>query len=306
MWGYVNYIDEARAVEIRLRVNKPLIVTGMEREYIFSGDNLERYIVSARDIAYVIDQVSGYSLYAFGEQLRQGFITINGGHRVGFTGRAVNDTGKITTIKNITYVNIRIAHQVKECSNIVLPFLYCGQKLLNTLIVSPPGCGKTTLLRDLIRNVSDGNNTFEGMNVGVVDERSEIGACYLGIPQNDIGMRTDILDGCSKAEGMVMLLRGMNPKVIAVDEIGDKEDIDAICHVLNSGCTILATAHGDSMEEVRMRPFLRRMIEKRVFERYILLGKSGEIGVIKNIFDERGNDIYSRLLLDANCSVQPA
>lgn len=141
---------------------------------------------------------------------------------------------------------------------------------------------------------------LQRMNVGVVDERSELAACYMGIPQNDVGLRTDILDGCPKAEGMLMLLRSMSPKVIAVDEIGSREDIDAISYVINCGCGILATIHGDSIDDIRTRPVLRKLVEEKVFERYIVLGRSAGIGTVESIFDERGNELYIGSLSVAN------
>ena len=158
------------------------------------------------------------------------------------------------------------------------------------------GCGKTTLLRDLVRQISDGWETFPGNTVGVVDERSEIGGSYQGIPQNDVGIRTDVLDCCSKAEGMVMLLRSMAPQVIAVDEIGNYEDIRAIEMTLNSGCKLLATVHGSSIDEIRKKPLLERLIKEHVFERYIILQKetAGKIGKVREIYDERGTCLYQR------------
>ena len=158
------------------------------------------------------------------------------------------------------------------------------------------GCGKTTLLRDLVRQISDGWETFPGYTVGVVDERSEIAGCSGGIPGNDVGIRTDVLDCCSKAEGMVMLLRSMAPQVIAVDEIGNYEDIRAIEMTLNSGCKLLATVHGSSIDEIRKKPLLERLMKEHVFERYIILQKetAGQIGKVQEIYDERGTCLYQR------------
>lgn len=145
------------------------------------------------------------------------------------------------------------------------------------------------MLRDIVRLVSDGTEGIKGKTVGVVDERSEIAACYMGAPQNDVGIRTDILDCCPKAEGMLMLIRSMSPNVIAVDEIGSREDIDAISYVINCGCSIIATVHGNSIDDIRNKPGLRKLVQERVFERYIVLGRKNGVGSVSDIFDERGN-----------------
>lgn len=291
-------IDFTDLMEIRLRINEPLILVFSHGDYFIheSCGLVEKkagvYLVTQSDIKSTIDFVSDYSLYAFEDEVRQGFITVRGGHRVGLAGQVVLDRGRIKSVKHISFINIRISHQVIGCGNEVLPYIISNGRLLHTLIISPPGCGKTTLLRDVVRLISDGNSYSKGMNVGVVDERSEIGACHMGIPQNDVGMRTDILDCCPKASGMLMLLRSMNPRVIAVDEIGSREDIDAISYVINAGCSIIATVHGDSIDDIRTKPILRKLVEEKVFRRYIVLGQSRGIGSVESIFDERGNELY--------------
>ena len=325
-------IDYSKLTEIRLRINEPLIFVFEDGEYFlcekrnFTINRKIAYRVNAEDIRYALEMISEYSLYAYEDEVRQGFITICGGHRVGLMGQAVMDNKSIKSVKHISFINIRIAHQIKGCANEVLPFVYDDDRVLHTLIISPPGGGKTTLLRDMVRCISDGNAFCKGMNVGVVDERSEIAACYMGVPQNDVGIRTDILDACPKAEGMLMMLRSMNPKVIAVDEIGGREDIDVISYIINCGCSILATVHGYSIDDIRTRPVLRKLVEEKAFERYIVLdGRYGlrksstkneerynlvrnvdkadfknGIGRVRNIFDERGNELLIKSYLHAN------
>lgn len=175
-----------------------------------------------------------------------------------------------------------------------------GTQVKHTLIISPPRCGKTTLLRDLIRQLSNGDNGHRGVTVGVVDERSEIGACYMGTPQNDLGIRTDVLDCCPKAEGMMMLVRTMAPEVIAVDEIGGRRDLEAIEYVRNCGCKLIATVHGSSIDDIRTKPLLRKLVQEHVFERYVVLGDTSIAGKITEVFDAQGNPLY-RSCISAAC-----
>lgn len=290
-------IDFERLQEIRLRVWEPLIIIYDNREFFVGKSGRlntcmnDTYTVTPEDIRNTLDFISRYSLYAYEDEIRQGFITIQGGHRVGIAGKVVMEEGDIKTIRHIAFLNIRLSHQVKGCGKELLPVVRDENGVRHTLIISPPRCGKTTLLRDLIRLLSDGTEKHPGVTVGVVDERSEIGACYQGIPQNDLGKRTDILDCCPKAYGMLMLIRSMSPTVVAVDEIGSREDIEAIEYVINAGCSILATVHGNSIEDIRNKPVLRRLVEERIFERYVVLNNKGGIGHIERIFDAQGNSL---------------
>lgn len=284
--------------EIRLRVNCPVLVVYDGREYCIEengslGKRWERGIlVTSQMIRETLEYVSNYSMYAFEEELRQGYITVRGGHRIGVAGKMVMESGSPKTLQNISFLNIRLAHEVLGCSNEVMPFLIQKQRFCHSLIISPPGCGKTTLLRDIVRQLSNGVKNQNGVTVGVVDERSEIGACYQGRPQNDLGSRTDVLDGCSKVKGMMMLVRSMAPRVIAVDEVGSREDVEAMEYVMNCGVGILATVHGNSVDEVKSKPVLGRMVQERAFERYIVL-QPGVIGQIQAVFDARGSLLFS-------------
>lgn len=293
-----SVLDYDRLQEVRLRVQAPLLLRyDNEEYYVGRAGGLNRelkdaYIVSKVDIKETVEYISSYSLYAYEEELRQGFITIQGGHRVGMAGKVVMEKEGIKSMKYISFINIRLSHQVKGCADLLLPFVTDGVQVRHTLIISPPRCGKTTLLRDLIRQLSDGSDTHRGVTVGVVDERSEIGACYMGMPQNDLGIRTDVLDCCPKASGMMMLVRTMAPEVIAVDEIGGRQDMEAIEYVRNCGCKLLATVHGSSIDDIRTKPLLRKLVQERTFERYVVLGDVKSAGRITEVFDAQGNPLY--------------
>lgn len=276
--------------EIRFRVNKPILLRISGLEYYLSLDGVTKkkedaLIFTTNQMQILMELMSAYSSYAFQEEIRQGFLTLPGGHRVGLCGKTIIEQGTLKTIQQIHSVNIRIAHEQKGCSNECLSFLYEKGQMKSTLIVSPPGCGKTTLLRDFIRRISDGNEYADGLTVAVIDERSEIAACYKGFPQNDVGIRTDVMDCCKKSLGMELVLRSMAPSVIAVDEIGGEEDVKALEMVMNCGCKMLATVHGSSFEDILGKKHLQTVLEDKVFERYIFLSKD-KVGEVEGIYDE--------------------
>ena len=277
--------------EIRLRSEMPLLLIYRGEELFIGKTRGKPYIVTKDDLREMLDYISNYSLYAYEQEMRQGFITVEGGHRIGMAGQAIMENGKVKNLKHIASINVRMSHEVLGCADNVFPYITRMKGLYHTLIISPPRCGKTTLLRDIIRQVSDGNAYLKGRSVGVVDERSEIGGCYMGMPQNHLGIRTDILDCCPKAEGMIMLIRSMGPEVIAVDEIGGEEDVRAIEYAMHCVCKMIATVHGGSMEELRRKPVFDKMLKERRFERYILLGNQQHVGEVQAIYDENAEEI---------------
>jgi stage III sporulation protein AA len=272
--------------EARIRVDKPLMVNSPNGGIFIGADGRvcreaeKAYKPSASDIHACLEMMSGYSLYAFQEGIRNGYITLRGGHRVGVSGQAVfkGEGGALSSFKNINGLNIRIAREVKGCAEDVYEKI--RNPLGNVMIISPPGRGKTTLLRDLARLLSDG-----GLNVSVADERSEIAGVYMGVPQNDVGCRTDVLDGCPKAEGMALLLRSMSPDIIVVDEISGAGEAAAVEEIVNSGVKLLCSAHGTSVDDVKSRPSLRRLSDKSIFNHFVVLEPDGAAGRVKGVYE---------------------
>ncbi|MBP3352297.1 MAG: stage III sporulation protein AA [Lachnospiraceae bacterium] len=282
---------EHKINEIRLRCERPILVLEghkewfLNREGVYTDKLSEATLISREGLERIIQHICKYSLYAFEEEIRQGFITVAGGHRIGLVGQVVLENNKnIRTIKHICGLNIRVSHQIKGVGQSVLPYLYEKGMLKSTLIVSPPGCGKTTLLRDLIRSISNGNEYAEGMTVGLVDERSEIAGSYMGQPQNDVGIRTDVLDACPKINGMMLLLRAMSPRVIAIDELGHREEMEVVRQVSNCGVKMLATMHGNSLDDVWRREGMEQILKEKGFELLLILGRKQDRYIVKGIY----------------------
>lgn len=276
--------------EIRIRADKPLIFEVGNKEIV------NKYIPKPDDLKTIIQRMSNYSIYAFDEELKQGYITIKGGHRVGVCGKCVIEKNEVKTIKNIASLNIRICREVKGCSDSIMRFILENNEVINTIIISPPKCGKTTLIRDMARNISDGMDkvSFKGKKVCVIDERSELGACFSGVPQLNIGIRTDVLDGCPKSEGIMMAIRSMSPDVIVCDEIGSYKDIDSILTALNCGVSLITTIHGYEIEDLYNRPVFKEIVENNVFKRAIILSNKSGAGTIENIYDFQTKSIIWR------------
>lgn len=281
--------------EIRLRINKPLIINGNQRDYFYNEKNKNldmnmnnAYVVTKEDIEQTFQIICKYSIHSFMDDIKKGFITLRGGHRVGIVGKAIVEEGKVENIKHISSLNIRISKEVKNCSDKVMNHIIKSPKTINnTIIISPPQCGKTTLLRDIVRNLSNGSDkfNFKGVKVALIDERNEIAGSYLGIPQMDVGIRTDIIETCPKDMGIIMVLRSMSPNVIVTDEIGTEKDIKALYTALNGGVGLITTVHGDSIEDIRNRKELRNLLDEELFKKVILLSARKGPGTVEKIYD---------------------
>lgn len=282
-------LDWSGIQEIRLRLGQPMVIIYNNKERILS------HSIERKELMEIIDYITNYSPYAYENELRQGFITIEEGHRVGMAGQVLVEKGSVKNFKQISSLNIRVSHEVLHCADTIIPYIAQNKQVCHTLIVSPPRCGKTTILRDVIRQISNGTEEIRGCTVGVVDERSELASCYQGVPQNDMGMRTDVLDGCPKAEGMLMLIRSMSPQVIAIDEIGGPEEVEIMKYAMHCGVKILATVHGESMEEIRHKPLFTQLIQEHCFKRYVVLQNGNHVGEVAGIYDERGSLLYKEV-----------
>ena len=273
--------------EIRIRVGRPLEV--MSGKEILYGNTP----VLKEDADLFLNKISQYSFYILEEELKRGYITVQGGHRVGLAGRVILENGRVKGLRDITFFNIRIARQKKGLVNEWVRYLY-DRRWLSTLIIGAPQTGKTTFLRDLARYASIGETSrlIPAMKVGIVDERSEIAGCVKGVPQMDFGIRVDVLDGCPKAEGMMMMIRSMSPDIIVADEIGRLEDAEAMMEAVNAGITLFTTAHGHSLEDILLRPIMKNIISEANFERIVELRRTKQPGCISKIKDRSGRVLF--------------
>lgn len=252
--------DEYNLVqEIRIRSGRKVSV--IDRTGIHKTD----ITFNSVDITKLFSSLCNYSVYALHEEIKNGFITLTDGHRAGFCGRCIVQNGIITNITDISGINIRIAREIKGCSENIMKFMDNG--IENMVIISPPNCGKTTYLRDAIRLVSD-----SGVQVTVVDERGEISPFYEGSSVFDMGENTDVMRFCPKAVGMMMVLRTMNPEIVATDEIGTKQDIVSIKEICKSGVKIFTTFHGFGVSD-----FKSRFEEWKTFKYAVVLNRTKEV-----------------------------
>jgi stage III sporulation protein AA len=297
----------AELEEVRVRAERPLELrlAGGSR-YVNAAGRMtahpgEAYKPTRADCAAVLELLTNHSAYSYEAELKLGYITIPGGHRVGLAGRAVLEGGSVRLQRDIHCFNFRIAREVVGAAKPYLPSLLdSGERTVHhTLIVSPPQHGKTTFARDLARLLSAGEwpavnaAAWPGLKVGVVDERSELAACVQGVPRFDLGPRTDVLDGCPKAEGMMMLIRSMSPQVLVADELGRREDAAAVREAIHAGIRVVATAHGADADDVRRRPALRELLGEGAFRRIVTLRREPGRPLQGAVWDERGRRLYA-------------
>lgn len=287
--------DDINIEEIRLRSQKPLILNANNKDYFYNinSNRLDKrmnspYIVSKEDIEQTFQIICKYSIHSFMDDIKKGFITLRGGHRVGLVGKVIVEDGQVKNIKHISSLNIRVSREIIGCSDKILKHVIKGDNQVNnTLIISPPQCGKTTLIRDIVRNLSNGNDEygFKGIKVALIDERNEISGSYLGSSQMDVGIRTDIIETCPKDLGIVMLLRSMSPNLIVTDEIGSLDEIKALYTALNGGVSLITTVHGDSIEDIKNRKEMSNLLDKDLFKKVIILSAKKGPGTIEKIYD---------------------
>jgi len=285
----ISFSDLNEVEELRLRVSRPVEVIANNQSTFLP------YIVTEEDGSQILGKLSQFSIYTIEEELKKGYITIKGGHRVGLAGRVVTENGMVKMIRDISSYNFRIAKEKVGIASPFVKYLYDG-RWKNTMLIGPPQAGKTTLLRDFARVVSQGDHVrgIKPQKVGIVDERSEIAGSVKGVPQYTFGERIDVLDACPKAEGMMMLVRSMSPHIILVDEIGKKEDVDAILEAIFAGVQLIVTVHGYSLEEIRKRPSLQPLFQNGTFERFIEISNYPRPGNITDIKNRKNISLFSQ------------
>ncbi len=260
----------AQAEELRLRAGMPLGVVLPRGERSLGGG-----AVTVRDIADLVEIATGASVHSAGATLKNGYISCPGGHRVGLGGSVYLSGGETAGFRAYSSAAVRIAREKRGIAEKLLPGLYRGGTFRSTLIAAPPGAGKTTLLREIVRKISSPGEPGGGLRVSLCDERGEIAAMEGGVPGLSVGAMTDVLDGCPKARAVMMVLRSLNPQVVAIDEITAPEDAGALTLAANCGAAVIATAHAGSVEELRRRPLYAGILRERIFENLVFIRRSG-------------------------------
>ncbi len=300
--------DRQSLLEIRLRRGRAAMAVAAEGDLYLRCAG-QPVICTENEWEAAVRLVTQSSIYALERELAAGFVTLAGGHRVGLVGRAVLEGERVRGQSELSSMNYRIARQMIGIADRVMPYVFSadGTRVMNVLILSGPGLGKTTLLRDIARQLSTGSGAessmgaalaaaaMAGFKVGIVDERSEIAACSQGVPQNELGPRADVIDGCPKAVGIMIMIRTMSPDVVITDEVGRADDADALEEASRCGVSVIATAHALDPEDAMRRPAIRDALARGAFDRAIVLGRSLGLGTCERIVDLRsGRDLAAR------------
>lgn len=295
LYNIIGKLDFSKLYEIRLRNGQPITINYNNNIYFIGESGLtnqeDRALTADKeDISQIINNASNYSLYAINDQLKQGYISAYGGIRIGVVGEIVDENASIITVKNFNGINIRIPHEVKGCSLNILPYLFNQNEFLNTLIVSSPGAGKTTFLRDICYQISNHNMPF---NILILDERNEIASCYDGKNTLNVGKFTDVITGGNKKVGFLNGIRSMSPDIICTDELGNIEDYNSINMAHTCGVKLLASIHASSVFELNYKQGFKEIMKDKIFKRFILLTNKPNKGTIVGVFDENLKMIYS-------------
>lgn len=288
----IDYIQE-----IRLRVNQPIVINYKGCYRIITdkiGYGTQNILAGQDLISYVVSSATKHSLYAYNNQIKQGYITTDGGLRIGLCGTVVYDKDEVWTIKDISSVNIRVSHEVLNCSEKIINFV-CGNNgvVKNTLIISPPGAGKTTMIRDIVNKLS---NEKQINNILVVDERFEI-AGQMKSQNFLLGKFVDVISGSSKSYAFNECLKTMNPRVIVTDEVSKEDDLLSIKQAIKSGVKVIATAHAENINDLKFKKYFSMILQDKYFDRIVVLSKRNGVGTVEGVFDENLRGLYLPFML---------
>ena len=290
IFGILNKINFNKINEIRLRANKPILVSCGKSKFFLSENGLENKLSSAifatkTMIEDIIFRASEYSIYSVNEQIKKGFIMTKDGIRMGIGGNLIEEAGVIKTMTNFSSLNIRIPHKIRNCSLRAYNSIVAHDKILNTLIIAPPGAGKTTFLKDFVFQLSDRNLSY---NVLILDERGELTSS-----ENDMGYYFDIISFSRKKIGFENGIRALAPDIIVTDELNEQEDIDAVKYAINSGISIVATTHADSLETFKKKESFKDLLNEKAFKRFVVLSNREGPGTFEGVYNEN----FSRVQL---------